>query len=277
TAGAVESNEYAVGSHGLKLRNDACTHIYADGVDTLVFEGGENGVAADQGDFPLRRSAAKEHRHFAEVRRRKCVCCIHCVDHLPQCPLRQHFHQLADTASPLGNNNVATSDKVANDIGNFLDSLCIDRIDPPALANAAAQLLAGCPRYFLFSRCVNFVDNQQITAAEHLDKVLVQIPGAAVPVGLKGQQQATARPAIANRAYSGRHLNRVVAVIVHQHGGTALYGILAVNLKAPTHTLKTFKAAQNRGIGYFFVRGHSNGGSGVEDIVNSGNIQLHRQ
>src|SRR5690625_2952097 len=117
-----------------------------------------------------------------------------------------------------------------------------------------------------FAGAVDLQHDQYIGPAEHAHKVLVQVPGAAVAVGLADQHQAPVGPGLPGRLLGGADLGGVVPVVVDQGDLPAVDGEVSIDLKAPAHALEVLQPPDDGGVIDALIGGHGNGCRGSERV-----------
>ena len=94
---------------------------------------------------------------------------------------------------------------------------------------------------------------------------------------LVDHDQAAFRPGIAHALDDGLNLAWVMAIVVHQRDLTPRYRVVTIDLEPAANAGEVFEGPEDVLIPDAFVRGHGDGGHGVQNIVAARHAQPHIQ
>ena len=155
--------------------------------------------------------------------------------------------------------------------------------------NLAANAQGTCQRAAIRShnrrlaRGVDLSQQHRIRQGHDLDEVFKTIARAAVAVGLERQHQAAAFKRAARRSQRGRHLHRVVAIVIDHRDDAARLAIfagqrlVAIPLEAAAHAFEFLQRGQHRGVCNIQLHRHRNGRQGIDHVVATRQVQHHIQ
>ncbi len=129
-----------------------------------------------------------------------------------------------------------------------------------------------------FAGGVDLGEQYGIGGGEHLDEVLEAVARAGVAMRLEGQHDAPSRECTACGRKRGRHLGRVVTVVVDQgEVAPVCQWNLAVALEAPPDAVELGKGFLDCRIASADFRGYRDGGQRIADVVFAWQVQRDRE
>ena len=239
---AVQRDEAALEALALELRQVALGRVEGMRIDALGLQRLQHAAARHQRDLALGRVAAHQHGDLAEVlgrsRGRSCLRVDARASQLPPAwPARRRSSRRPCTSPRRRRARcpgwpAACAAMSSTNTGSTLPATRTAR----ASERPSAATMGASPAAYT---------SASSTASAwpmHLDEILEAVARAGVAVRLEGQHQAAAGEGAARGGQRGRHLDRVVAVVLDQRELAAAvrrrHRHVAIALEAPAHALE---------------------------------------